>query len=132
MADCAAGNEAIRKLNSGPGRTPCQDRRRGRWRYRKAHGAENSAVATPRVRTGRPVAIKKRTWFKRWGWIYLPVSVAGWLAVVSTLLFCLNSFLTVDRHSHSASDTLYGIFPYWVPALGVLLWIASRTSKKAP
>ena len=112
MADCAPGNEAIRKLNSGPGGISYLDRRRGRRRYRKAHGAKNSAVATPRVKTGRPAAIKKRTWFKRWGWIYLPVSAAGWLAVVSTLLFCLNTFLAVDRHSLSASDTLYGIFPY--------------------
>jgi len=30
----------------------------------------------------------------------------------------------------AVSDTLYGIFPYWIPALGILNWIASRTSEK--
>jgi len=40
-------------------------------------------------------------------------------------------FVAVDRHSHSASDTLYGIFPYVVPCLIVLYWIASKTSESA-
>ena len=75
--------------------------------------------------------MKNRIWFKPWRWIYAPVSAAGWLAVVLTILFCANTFLAIDRHSHSVSDTLYGIFPYWVPALGILNWIASRTSEKA-
>ncbi len=70
-----------------------------------------------------------KQWFKEWRWIYLPVSSKGWLAVILIMAFCVNIFLAVDRHSHSASDTLYGIFPYWVPALGVLNWIAGRTSK---
>ena len=56
-------------------------------------------------------------WFKPWGWIYRPVSVAGWLAAFFTLAFCVQVFIAVDRHSHSASDTLYGIFPFVVPAL---------------
>ncbi len=73
----------------------------------------------------------KRIWFKPWGWIYLPVSWAGWLAAALTLLFCINTFLAIDGHSHSASDTLYGIFPYWVPAFGILFWIAGRTSERA-
>jgi protein-S-isoprenylcysteine O-methyltransferase Ste14 len=69
-----------------------------------------------------------RTWFKPWGWIYRPTS---WQAVVVTLLilaFCVQVFVAVDRRSHSASDTLYGVFPYIVPALLILDWIASRTS----
>lgn len=70
----------------------------------------------------------KRIWFKSWGWIYRPVSVAGWLGVALTLLFCVNTFLAIDRHSHSVSDTLYAIFPYWVAAFGILLWVAGRTS----
>jgi hypothetical protein len=47
-----------------------------------------------------------------------------------TGLFCVQVFLAVDRHSHSASDTLYGVFPYFVPAFVILGWIASRTSSK--
>ncbi len=69
-----------------------------------------------------------RPWFRRWGWIHRPVSVEGILIVLLAAVFCVQVFLAVDRHSHSASDTLYGIFPFVVPALIVLEWIASKTS----
>jgi len=36
-------------------------------------------------------------------------------------------FWAIDRHSHSVSDTLYGVFPFWAPALLGLAWIADRT-----
>ena len=72
----------------------------------------------------------KRYWFKEWGWIYLPVSWQGWAAVAFTLAFCTHIFLAADRHSHSVSDTLYGIFPYVVPAMGILVWVASRTAAR--
>ena len=42
------------------------------------------------------------------------------------MLLCV--FLAVDRHSHSVTDTLYGLFPYVVPSLMVLNWVASRTA----
>ena len=72
-----------------------------------------------------------RRWFKSWGWIYLPVSVEAVLLVVLAAVFCVQVFLAVDRHSHSASDTLYGIFPYVAPCLIILYWIASKTSESA-
>jgi len=53
----------------------------------------------------------KKAWFKEWGSIYLPIAWQGWTAVVLTVLFSGQVFVAVDRHSHSASDTLYGIFP---------------------
>ncbi len=70
----------------------------------------------------------KREWFRPWGWIYRPVSWQGVLVILLTLAFCVQVFLAVDRRSHSVSDTLYGIFPYIVPALMVLNWIASKSS----
>jgi hypothetical protein len=70
----------------------------------------------------------KRRWFKPWGPIYLPVSVEAALLVALAGVFCVQVFLAVDRHSHSASDTLYGIFPYVVPCLIVLYLIAAKTS----
>jgi hypothetical protein len=76
------------------------------------------------------VAEMKCGWFRAWGWIYRPTAWPGWLAVFVILAFAVNVFLAVDRHSHSVSDTLYGIFPYWVPALGILNWVASKTSAK--
>lgn len=46
------------------------------------------------------------------GWIYRPVSWQGCTALLFTLAFCLQVFRAIDRHSHSASDTLYGVFRY--------------------
>ncbi len=74
----------------------------------------------------------KRGWFKQWGWLYRPVSWQGWLCAVLTVFFCAQAFAAIDRHSHSVSDTLYGIFPYWVPALGILNWVASKTTTTRP
>jgi hypothetical protein len=69
-----------------------------------------------------------RTWFTPWGWIYRPTSWQGVGLVMLALVFCVQGFLAVDRHSHSASDTLYGVFPFIVPTLMLLNWIASKTS----
>ena len=73
----------------------------------------------------------QRPWFRRWGWIYRPIAAPGWVVVALGVVFCVNVFLAVDRHSHSASDTLYGIFPYVVCALVIVGWIASHTSDGA-
>lgn len=72
--------------------------------------------------------MKRESWFKPWGWIYLPMSWHGYLACLITLAFCVQVFIAVDRQSHSVSDTLYGIFPFVVPSLMILYWVASKTS----
>jgi hypothetical protein len=73
----------------------------------------------------------KNPWFRPWGWIYRPTAWPGWSLATLALAFVAQVFVAVDRHSHSVSDTLYGIFPYWVPAFGILNWVASKTSGKA-
>ena len=72
----------------------------------------------------------KKPWFREWGWLYYPITWQGIVLVVLIAAFCIQVFLAVDRHSHSVSDTLYGIFPYVVPSLLVLNWIASKTSER--
>jgi len=69
-----------------------------------------------------------KIWFKKWGWIYRPVSWQGILVNLFVLAFCLNVFLAIDQNSHSVSDTLYGIFPFFIPAFGIYLWVASKRS----
>ena len=73
----------------------------------------------------------KTKWFKRFGWFYVPVSSPGALVVLLAVLFCLTVFRAIDRHSHSASDTLYGVFPFFACTFLLLDWIAARTSKTA-
>ena len=69
-------------------------------------------------------------WFKKVGWIYKPITIIGWFITVITILLCAQIFIFFDSHSHSVSDTFYGVFPYIVSYLVVAGWIASNTSKK--
>ena len=67
-------------------------------------------------------------WFRPFGWVYLPSSAAGAIVTVMAAAFCVNVFIVIDRHSHSVSDTLYGVFPFVVPTFLLLNWVASKTS----
>jgi hypothetical protein len=71
----------------------------------------------------------KNNWFKRFGWFYLPVSTPGIVLTLLGLAFCVQVFVAIDRHSHSASDTLYGVFPYFACCFLLINWIASNTSR---
>jgi hypothetical protein len=72
-----------------------------------------------------------RQWFKPIGWIYRPASVEGGFITLLALAFCVNVFIAIDRHSHSVTDTLYGIFPFVLPTLMLLNWVASKTSNSS-
>jgi hypothetical protein len=69
-------------------------------------------------------------WFKRGGWFYFPISIPGAVVWMVAAAFCVTVFLAMDRHSHSASDTLYGIFPFFACTFLLLDWIGGRTSGK--
>ena len=72
----------------------------------------------------------KTQWFKRRGWFYVPVSLPGLVISLAALVFCLTVFVAVDRKSHSVSDTLYGVFPFFTGTFLLFDWIASRTSNR--
>lgn len=67
-------------------------------------------------------------WFRRIGWFHVPVSIPGAVVTMGALAFCVQVFWAVDRHSHSVSDTLYGVYPFILPTLLLLDWVASRIS----
>jgi formate hydrogenlyase subunit 3/multisubunit Na+/H+ antiporter MnhD subunit len=73
----------------------------------------------------------KTQWFKRLGWFYLPVSLPGVIILLAALVFCAQVFFAIDYKSHSASDTLYGVFPFFTGAFLLFDWIAGRTSGPA-
>jgi hypothetical protein len=73
----------------------------------------------------------KPHWFSRFGWFYLPTSAAGFVVCLLAALFCVSVFMAVDRHSHSASDTLYGIFPYFACTFLLVDWFGRRASNDA-
>ena len=68
-----------------------------------------------------------RTWFRRWGWIWRPVSAEGWFATLLALGIAAWWFAVIDGHSHSVSDTFIGFWPYGAPLALVWGFVASRT-----
>jgi hypothetical protein len=71
----------------------------------------------------------QRPWFKPWGWVHRPVGMAGWLLTLLALAVVAHVFRVVDARSHSASDTLIGVFPWAWIVFVTLNWVASRTSR---
>ncbi len=78
--------------------------------------------------TSTPVS--SNPWFKRWGWLHLPVTLAGVIGTLLPLAFCANVFIALDRHSHSASDTLYACYPFFASTFLLWTWFAEQTSGK--
>jgi len=69
------------------------------------------------------------TWFRRLGWLHLPRGIVGWIVLAGALAFCVNVLWSIDRHSHSVSDTPYGVFPYFACVFLLYEWIAARSSR---
>jgi hypothetical protein len=72
----------------------------------------------------------KTSAFTRIGWFYLPRSGAGFALCLLAAGFCATVLVAVDRRSHSASDTLYGIYPYFITTFLLLDWLARRLSER--
>ena len=68
----------------------------------------------------------KNPWFRSRGVLALPVSWEGWAITAVLALFCVQVFLAVDRQSHSVSDTLYGVFPYFGVTFLFHQWLGGR------
>lgn len=63
---------------------------------------------------------------RKLGWFFAPQSPLAWLAALALIAFCVQVFLAIDARSHSASDTLYGVFPFWTVTFLLWDWIGSR------
>jgi len=70
--------------------------------------------------------------FKRVGWFLIPTSVASGALYLAALAFCATVFVAVDRHSHSVSDTLYGVYPFFLPTFLLVDWVARRMCEGSP
>jgi hypothetical protein len=70
----------------------------------------------------------KQTWFKKAGWLYLPVHAMGMLVTLAAISFMVPVCMAVFRNGHSVSDDLYQIFVYASCTLFWWKWIAEKTS----
>lgn len=73
-----------------------------------------------------------QNWFRKKGILYWPISIAGWIIFIAVLIVLIVQFISIDRSSHSISDTLMN-FVFNVLIIGIFYsLIAYFTSKKKP
>ncbi|MBI3720697.1 MAG: hypothetical protein HY252_19120 [Sphingobacteriales bacterium] len=70
----------------------------------------------------------KSIWFKKAGWMYVPVHPIGLLVTIACLAIDVWFFIVLDRHSHSVSDALINFFVYFSCVAFWWKWIAGKTS----
>jgi hypothetical protein len=68
-------------------------------------------------------------WFKRIGWLYIPIHIAGIAITLLAIIFLVPVFLAITRNGHSVSDDLYNMFVYTTCTAFWWKWIADKTSK---
>lgn len=69
------------------------------------------------------------TWFKKFGWIYLPINAAGIVITLLAFAFLVPIYAAIVRNGHSVSDDLYHMFIYTTCTVFWWKWIAEKTSK---
>lgn len=72
----------------------------------------------------------KQIWFKKAGWLYLPIHAIGILITLSAIGFMVLVCIAVIRNGHSVSDDLFEIFVYATCTVFWWKWIAEKTSDK--
>lgn len=72
----------------------------------------------------------KQIWFKQFGWMYIPVHVAGIFITLLAMVFLIPVYMAIVRNGHSVSDDLYEMFVYTTCTAFWWKWIAEKTSKQ--
>ena len=67
-------------------------------------------------------------WFKKTGWVYVPVNVMGIVITLLAIVFMIPVVMAIDRNAHSATDALYEIFVYGTCTAFWWKWVAEKTS----
>jgi len=68
------------------------------------------------------------TWFRKWGWFYVPTHPIGILISLLTIAFLIPIYAAIVRNGHSVSDDLYHMFVYTTCTVFWWKWIAEKTS----
>lgn len=74
------------------------------------------------------VKARKGAWFIPVRGSYLPCSWQGALTYIPFLYYLAITFMAVNRNTHSVSDFVIILFPYWVSGAVVMHWIAKQKS----
>ncbi len=68
--------------------------------------------------------------FKKKGWIYIPVSVVGWIVTAVYAAVAVYTLVVIDKTYNSLKNSLIRFFPYFVNLSVIFFWIASNNSGK--
>jgi hypothetical protein len=71
-----------------------------------------------------------KTHFRKSGWIYFPVSIAGWIVAILYASVSVFTLIAIDNNYNSLLNSLIRFFPYFISFSAVYFWIASNTSEK--
>ncbi|HEV8079906.1 MAG TPA: hypothetical protein VGP43_04285 [Chitinophagaceae bacterium] len=70
----------------------------------------------------------KQDWFKKTGWLYLPINPMGIMVTFFAILFLVPVYMAIVRNGHSVSDDLYEMFVYTTCTAFWWKWVADKTS----
>jgi hypothetical protein len=71
----------------------------------------------------------KQVWFKKTGWVYIPVSLWGAIVTLLAIAFMIPVVMAANRNGHSVTDELYEIFVYATCTAFWWKWVAEKTSE---
>ena len=71
----------------------------------------------------------KTIWFKKFGWMYLPISAMGVIVTLLAIIFLIPVYIATIRNGHSVSDDLYQLFVYTTCTAFWWKWVAEKTSE---
>jgi hypothetical protein len=67
-------------------------------------------------------------WFKKWGFVYVPVHAMGLVVTTAAIIFLVPVYTATVTNGHSVSDDLYQMFVYTTCTVFWWKWIADKTS----
>ena len=70
----------------------------------------------------------KQVWFRKMGWIYIPVHPMGFLVTIAAIVFMIPIVIATDRSTHSVTDELYQLFVFGTCTAFWWKWVAEKTS----
>ena len=67
--------------------------------------------------------------FRKAGWIYIPVTLTGWIITLIYIVISLYTLVVIGRNYESVKNSLIRFFPYFISFTVVFFWIASNSCK---
>jgi len=66
--------------------------------------------------------------FTKKGWIYLPVSLTGWIVTIIYAAVSVFTLVVIGKAYNSLRNSLIRFFPYFVSFSVIYHWIASNNA----